>query len=66
VVPGQDCRIPTVYFVLVIFSNDRRRILHFNVTDHPTADWTAQQLVEACDIDEKPISHSPVTFSTGC
>ena len=43
-----------VLFVLVILSNDRRRILHFNVTDHPTATWTAQQLVEACGMDEKP------------
>lgn len=28
-------------FVLVILSHDRRRILHFNVTEHPTAAWTA-------------------------
>ena len=37
-----------ILFVLVILSNDRRRIMHFHVTDHPTAAWTAQQLVEAC------------------
>jgi transposase InsO family protein len=43
-----------VLFVLVILSNDRRRILHLNVTDHPTAAWTAQQLVEACGMDERP------------
>ena len=43
-----------ILFVLIILSNDRRRILHFNVTDHPTAAWTAQQLAEACGIDEKP------------
>ncbi|MCH7689261.1 MAG: transposase [Planctomycetes bacterium] len=42
-----------VLFVLVILSNERRRILHFNVTDHPTATWTAQQLVEACGMDDK-------------
>jgi len=50
-VPTADFK---VLFVLVILSNDRRRILHFNVTDHPTATWTAQQLVEACGMDEKP------------
>jgi transposase InsO family protein len=43
-----------VLFVLVILSHDRRRILHFNVTAHPTAEWTARQLLEACGIDEVP------------
>jgi hypothetical protein len=36
-----------VLFVLVVLAHDRRRILHFNVTEHPTASWTAQQIVEA-------------------
>jgi len=36
-----------VLFVLVILAHDRRRIVHFNVTEHPTADWTSQQMVEA-------------------
>lgn len=43
-----------VLFVLVILSHDRRRILHFNVTEHPTAGWTSRQLVEACGLDEMP------------
>ena len=43
-----------VLFVLVILSHDRRRILHFNVTTHPTAAWTARQLLEACGFDETP------------
>jgi len=30
-----------------VMSLDRRKILHVNVTKHPTAEWTAQQLVEA-------------------
>ena len=39
-----------VLFVLVVLAHDRRRIVHFNVTDHPTAEWTGQQMVEAfCD-----------------
>ena len=43
-----------VLFVLVVLSRERRRILHFNVTAHPTAGWTGRQLVEACGIDEAP------------
>ena len=39
-----------VLFVLIVLAHDRRRIVHFNVTEHPTAEWTAQQMVEAfCD-----------------
>ncbi len=34
-------------FCLVILSHERRRVLHLNVTDHPTAAWTAQQIREA-------------------
>ena len=41
-----------VLFVLVILSHDRRRILHSNVTEHPTATWTARQLLEACGTDD--------------
>ena len=40
--------------MLVILSHERRRILYFNATEHPTAAWTARQLVEACGIDERP------------
>ncbi|PYT17065.1 MAG: transposase [Acidobacteria bacterium] len=31
----------------MILSHDRRHIVHFNVTAHPTAAWTAQQIREA-------------------
>jgi putative transposase len=34
-------------FVFVVVAYERRRVLHFNVTDHPTAEWTAQQVIEA-------------------
>ena len=43
-----------VLFVLVILSHDRRRVLHFNITDHPTSAWTARQLLEACGTDNAP------------
>ncbi len=37
-----------MFFVL---SLERRRVLHFNVTRHPTAEWTSRQVVEACPFD---------------
>jgi putative transposase len=43
--------VPTIRFqvlyVFLVLAHDRRRILHFNVTAHPTAEWTGQQLREA-------------------
>jgi transposase InsO family protein len=36
-----------VLYVFLVLSLDRRRILHFNVTENPTAAWTRQQIVEA-------------------
>jgi hypothetical protein len=32
-----------VLFVLIVLSHLRRHIVHFNITEHPTAMWTAQQ-----------------------
>lgn len=43
-----------VVFVFVVLSHHRRRILHFNVTAHPTAEWSAQQVVEAFSEDAAP------------
>src|SRR4030095_12240551 len=36
-----------VLFVFIVLEHGRRQVLHFNVTEHPTAAWTAQQIVEA-------------------
>lgn len=36
-----------VLFVFLVLSHDRRRIVHVNVTAHPTAAWTGQQLRDA-------------------
>ena len=36
-----------IMYVFVILHHERREIVHFNTTYHPTAQWTAQQLVEA-------------------
>src|SRR6266576_1474547 len=50
--------VPTIRFqvlyVLLVLAHDRRRILHFNVTAHPTAEWTAQQLREAFPFEQIP------------
>jgi hypothetical protein len=43
-----------VLYVFVILAHDRRRVLHFNVRENPTAAWTAQQLVEAFPEDPAP------------
>jgi hypothetical protein len=36
-----------VLYVFVILTHDRRRVLHFNVTERPRSEWTAQQIIEA-------------------
>jgi transposase len=43
-----------VLFVLVILSHQRRRIVHVNITAHPTAIWTAQQVVDAFPDETAP------------
>ena len=43
-----------ILYVFVILHHERREIVHFNVTEHPTAQWTAQQLVEAFPFDSAP------------
>ena len=50
--------VPTVsfrvLFVFVVLAHHRRRVVHFNVTEHPTAAWTAQQILEAFPDDTAP------------
>ena len=50
--------VPTIWFevlyVFLVLAHDRRRILHFGVTAHPTAEWTAQQLRDAFPWDSAP------------
>jgi hypothetical protein len=43
-----------VLYVFVVLLHHRRRVVHFNVTDSPTAAWTAQQIVEAFPDDSAP------------
>lgn len=50
--------VPTVLFrnlyVFVILSLDRRRVIHFNVTYNPTAEWTARQIIQAFPFETAP------------
>jgi hypothetical protein len=50
--------VPTATFgtlyVFLVLSLDRRRIVHFNVTDSPTAEWTSRQPVQAFPFDTAP------------
>ncbi len=50
--------VPTIRFqilyVFLVLAHDRRRIVHFGVTAHPTAEWTAQQLRESFPWETAP------------
>lgn len=37
-----------ILFVFLVLARRRRCVLCFNVTTSPTAEWTAQEIVEAC------------------
>ena len=43
-----------VLFVFVALSHERRRVVHFGVTEHPTEEWTMQQMREAFPWEEAP------------
>jgi putative transposase len=43
-----------VLFVLLILAHERRRLVHFKITEHPTAEWTAQPMIEAFPWDKAP------------
>jgi transposase InsO family protein len=51
VVPTATFRL---LFVFLVISHERRRVVHFSVTAHPTAAWTAQQLIDAFPWETAP------------
>jgi transposase InsO family protein len=50
--------VPTVtgrvLLVLIVLLHQRRRVVHVNISEHPTAAWTAQQMIEAFPEDGAP------------
>jgi len=52
------CLVPTVrfesLFALVVIGHGRRQLLWFAVTRHPTAEWLAQQIIEAFPWETAP------------
>ncbi|MBU8870212.1 MAG: integrase core domain-containing protein [Gemmatimonadales bacterium] len=42
------------FYVFLILSLDRRRVIHFNITSNPSADWTNMQLIQAFPFDSAP------------
>src|SRR2546429_3777598 len=43
-----------ILFVFVVLAHERRRVVHFAVTEHPTQEWTMQQMREAFPWDQAP------------
>jgi transposase InsO family protein len=50
--------VPTVtyrlLYKLVVLTHERRKVVHFNVTEAPTAEWTALQIINAFPYDTAP------------
>jgi hypothetical protein len=48
------CVVPTLtfdlLFAVLVVGHGRRRLLWFEVTRHPTAEWLARQIIEASDL----------------
>lgn len=43
------------YYVFIILSHDRRKIIHWNFTQNPTQDWTRQQIINAFALSDNKV-----------
>jgi putative transposase len=41
-------------YLMIILAHDRKRIIHTSVTEHSTAVWLSQQVIEACPWETAP------------
>jgi len=53
VLPAIDFKL---LFVFLILAHERRHLIHFNVTEHPSAAWTAAELLQAFPWDTSPVT----------
>jgi hypothetical protein len=51
VVPTVTCRLR---YVLLVITHERREVIHFSITGAPTAEWAAQQVINAFPYDTAP------------
>lgn len=51
VVPTVTCRL---LYVLIVITHEPRKVIHFNITETPTAEWTAHQRLNAFPFDTAP------------
>jgi transposase InsO family protein len=43
-----------ILYVFLVLRHNRRLVVHFNATEHPKSQWTAQQMIEAFPWDSAP------------
>ena len=52
------CVVPTatfrVLYLFIVLHHERRKVVHFAVTEHPSANWVCQQLHEAFPFEKAP------------
>ena len=62
--------VPTITFQLLycffVIDHQRRKILHCNVTAHPTGNWVIQQLRETFSGESRIVSHSGSRYEVQC